>query len=72
MHQLQTFVSKALKFHHMQFYFFFCHFTFFFNPPIGESRGTGARSQGKGWKNHMNNKKKKKPPPCIAATAPSA
>lgn len=36
-------------------FFFFLYFFFvillFFNPPIGESRGTGARSQGKGWKN---------------------
>lgn len=56
----------------LKFDFFFCFvflFLYFFfvilllfNPPIGESRGTGARSQGKGWKNKMNDIKKTKPP----------
>lgn len=33
------------------FLFFYIFFLILlFNPPIGESRGTGARVQGKGWK----------------------
>lgn len=61
---LALFFFKSLIsfcFNFLFLYFFFLGvILLFFNPPIGKSRGTGARSQEKGWKNHMNNKKKKK------------